>query len=233
MEGLTPQQLENLFDLLNQHDLQITYMRLPEPSSHFYTNAVALQGEFPLKFLTNFSEIIPDIISMKININSSPYLSTVLAKYATFVWDLKKQFYLGVTTLPLDFTKKMVAVQDNMDFLKLLLLTPMGSAFKNFLIVKPKGALALSASNLEVFLPVHRPDFIYHWLDMHSQNREITIDWLSGLTDDLPPSLQLTMGLPEDFEHTFPKWLDLAKAHSIDDFNIAYKHAIDVLGGRK
>lgn len=233
LDGLVSSQLERLFRLLKKNDTQITYHRLQDREFPHTTQLVSLQGAFSKEFVTEFSRIVPQVVGIDFDISDQPYISNYLMQYATFVWELEKRLFLGVTALPLEFVKKLVLIKENLDFLKLLLLTPMASALKGFLITKPKGAVALHNTTLQVFLPAQRADFIYYWIEKLKETPEISVDWLSGISGELPDDLQQNTGLPPNLEENLSRWLLLARKNNIDDFNIAYREAIAVLGGRK
>ncbi len=233
LDGLVSSQMERLFRLLKKNSTQITYHRMQDKDYPHMKQLVSLQGRFSKEFVTEFSRIIPQVVEIDFDISDHPQINERLMQYATFVWELEKRIFLGVTALPVEFVKKLVLVTENLDFLKLLLLTPMGSALKGFLVTKPKGAVALHNQTLQVFLPAQRPDFIHYWLDKLKEVPEIGVDWLSGISEELPEDLQQNTGLPQDLEESLSRWLYLARKNNIDDFNFAYREAIMVLGGRK
>ncbi len=210
----------------------MTYRRLEDLSTPHGKMLVSLQGIFSKEFVSEFSRIIPQIVAMDFDISNYPDAPSLLMQYSTFVWELKKKFFLGVTALPMEYVKKLIIVTENIDFLKLLLLTPMGSAIKDFLVVKPKGAIAIDDNTLNVFLPTHRADFVYYWLEKLFISKEITVEWLSGLSEEIPDDLQQNTGLLGTVEENLSHWQSLAKKGIIDDFNITFREAIKLLGGR-
>ncbi|RMG33889.1 MAG: hypothetical protein D6732_11205 [Methanobacteriota archaeon] len=233
LDGLVSSQMERLFKLLKKNDTQITYHRLQEKDYPHMKQLVSIQGTFSKEFVTEFSRVIPQVVEIDFDVSNFPQIHETILRYATFVWELEKKVFLGVTALPVEFVKKLVLVTENLDFLKLLLLTPMGSALKGFLVTKPKGAVALHNQTLQVFLPAQRPDFVHHWLDKLKETSETSVEWLSGISGELPEDLQQNTGLPSNLEENLSRWIYLARKNNIEDFNFSYREAIEILGGRK
>lgn len=229
MNGVSQRQIENLFQLIQRFEIPITLSRSSDTRFAFSRSDLILVGNFSLEFLEAFSRSFPSVLALTVDSSSSPTILESLEAYSSLVWELDKKIYLGMTILPHETITKIIPVADNMDFLKLLFLTPAAAHLKNYLITKPKGMIAVKETEFDIILPHQRPDFIYYWLQQVANMNEVDINWVSGSTGELPEELIVSQGLSPTFQQSFESWLSTAQSHQIDDFGLTYQKILSLV----
>jgi hypothetical protein len=229
LNGVTQRQIEGLFKLIETNDNPITITRTSNPKFAFSHTDLQLSGNFSYEFLQNFSRLFPSILTMNVDVENDYNIIQNLSNYAILVWELEKTIYLGPTILEVELLRKIIPINENIDFLKLLFLTPAITYLKNYILTKPKGFITALDNTLELVLPQQRADFLYLWLNRVKNGEPIDIDWISGSSEELPEELTLKQGLPDAFQQNFENWLKVAQTNSIDDFDLTYRSILSKL----
>ncbi len=226
--GIGTPQINQMYSVIQKAEIPMSLTRVSGKELAFTRTDLVLEGTFNYDFLQKFSAIFPAPLGISMDVRDYPKIVDLMRKYSALQWELQDMLFLGTTIFPIDTMKKIIPVGDNINFLKLLLLTPAATYLKNLLITKPKGAVVYSEGKLHFLLTHQKADFIYLWLEKILRDETIDFDWLSGLTGELPENYVLSARIPPEVEQNFDKWMETVGNNDIDDYFLVYRKVLEI-----
>ena len=223
LNGVSKNQINNLFSLISTLETPINIFRTSHTKFAYSRVDLILTGLFPLYFLRKFDQIFSSTIGITLDISNYPQALINIKKYATLKWELDTiTALLGICIFPRDVMKQILGIKSDLEFLKLLLMTPASSYLKNYLITKPKGLLSFSKDRLHLLLSNHSIDFITHWVTKVVHTGEVEKKWVNGSSGELDEITRLKLDISPKFFGNLEKWRKIAQKYTIDDFDLVY-----------
>lgn len=229
INGINEDQLNILFDYLNNETNQIMIKRITNPRFSLSIDDLILEGFFSNILIENLSRLLPPPISVTFNILSSQ--SEKFARYSAINWNYLDSVILGgVTLIPINQVTNMIDVSSIRLFMNLISSTPAASFLKAYLLIKPKGIVRFEKDLLQFVLPNHRVDFITKWTERIIHDLEINFDWLSGSTGELSEEIVSNIGSIDQRQVDNLKiWLNSAINSLQSDYNKMYRRALKAI----
>lgn len=224
LNGISDSQLIVLFSQIESEQKQIIIKRLSNPLYALTSDDLILEGIFSSTFLENLSRAFPPPLSCKIQ---GPNLDIEkIRDYAAISWGVEQTIYGGISLLPILQIQQMTGFITPTQFINLISSTKAGSVLKSLLAIKPKGIMAVEENFANIVFPMHRVDFILAWINQLNIN-PISLDWLSGSTDELSEELVSTIGSIDQSEiGMMEQWLHQADNVIPRNFEVTHKRAL-------